>query len=113
MAVVVHSKTERIRALNDLLRRTFTGGRVMLTVGVTELADDAKAKVLEAVRTFEDFDGDNDPHKEHDLGMVEVDGERYFFKIDYYDLDLRYLSNDPADPEQTCRVMTIMRVEEY
>jgi Protein of unknown function (DUF3768) len=113
MAVVVRSKTERIRELNDVLRRRFTGGRVMLTSGVNELSDDAKARVLEAVRTFKDFDGGNDPHTEHDFGMVEVDGERYFFKIDYYDRDMRFGSDDPSDPEQTCRVMTIMRASEY
>ena len=106
-------KTTRIRELNDAFRQSFTGGRVMLTSGVNELTDDVKAKVLEAVRTFKDFDGDNDPHKEHDFGMVEVDGERCFFKLDYYDCDMHHGSEDPSDPQQTCRVMTIMLASEY
>ncbi|MBN9053141.1 MAG: DUF3768 domain-containing protein [Rhizobiales bacterium] len=38
---------------------------------------------------------------------------RYFRKIDYYDLDLRYASPDPADPAFTVRVVTIMQTGEY
>ena len=78
-----------------------------------ELADDVKAKVLQAVRTFDAFDSGNDPHHEHDFLSVEVDGERFFAKFDYYDNDLKYGSEDPSDPEQTIRVLTIMRADEY
>ena len=70
MAVAERSKTDRIRELNDTFRRSFVGGRVMLTSGVDALDDDIKAKVLVAVRTFQDFDEDNDPHKEHDFLSV-------------------------------------------
>jgi len=35
-------------------------------------------------------------------------GERVMFKIDYYDLYLKYRSENPADPDVTSRVMTIM-----
>jgi hypothetical protein len=44
---------------------------------------------------------------------VEISGERVFWKIDYYDKSLEYGSEDPADPEQTMRVMTIMLASEY
>jgi hypothetical protein len=40
-------------------------------------------------------------------------GERVMFKIDYYDLDLKYRSENPADPTVTSRVMTIMLVSDY
>ena len=42
-----------------------------------------------------------------------IEGARFFWKIDYYDRELKYGSENPADPEQTARVLTIMRAEEY
>lgn len=103
----------RIRDLNDTLRMTLLSGRVVMTRGVQSLDDALKAKLLQAVRSFSDFTADNDPYGEHDFGRVVVDGEGYFFKIDYYDLDHRYQSPDPADAAVTARVMTIMRQDEY
>ena len=102
-----------IARLNDELRRTFTGGKIMMTAGISALPDDAKAKVLSAVRSFNDFIEDNDPHKEHDFGSIEVDGEKCFWKIDYYDKSMEYGSENPADPAVTTRVLTIMLAFEY
>lgn len=106
-------KTARIRALNDVLRSTFTGGRVMMSAGVAALSEADRAAVLEKVRTFRAFDNGNDPHREHDFASIEHNGERYFAKIDYYTPDLSAGSEDPSDPAQTTRVMTIMRADEY
>ncbi len=102
-----------ISDLNDQLRETFSGGRVMMTRGVQALPDDERAQLLRAVREFEAFDTANDPHGEHDFGRVLVAGQGYFWKIDYYDVDLQYLSPDPADAAVTTRVMAIMREDEY
>jgi hypothetical protein len=103
----------RIRQLNDAFRRSFVGGRVMLTPVVNDLPDADKAAVLAMVRAFDQFDPDNDPHGEHDFVSVEHAGQRYFAKIDYYDLDLRHGSQQPADPAKTVRVLTVMRADEY
>ena len=84
-----------------------------MTAGINALSDDAKAKVLSAVRSFSEFTADNDPHKEHDFGSFEVDGEKFFWKIDYYDLTLEGGSENPADPAVTIRVLTIMLASEY
>ena len=107
------AKTARIRELNDAFRTTFSGGRVMLTVGVDSLPSDVKAKVLRSVASFSTFTADNDPRGEHDFGNFEVGGKRFFWKIDYYDRAMEYGSEDPSDPEQTTRVMTVMLAEEY
>ena len=96
-----------------MLRQTFVAGQVMLTSGVAALEDDVKAHALVAVRQFKDFDEDNDPHHQHDFGRFDIAGERYFFKVDYYSPDMQRGSEDPADPEKTTRVLTIMRADEY
>lgn len=107
------TRSDRVRVLNDNFRSTFVGGRVVMTQGVNELPLDTKARVLLAVQSFDKFTEDNDPHREHDFGHFQIDGERYFFKLDYYALDFRFGSEDPADPEKTTRVLTIMRADEY
>jgi hypothetical protein len=103
----------RIRQLNDQLRTTLIGGRLMITSGIRALASDAVADVLRAVSTFADFSADNDPYDEHDFGSVEIGGERVFWKIDYYDKQLEYGSPDPSCPDVTARVLTIMLASEY
>ena len=103
----------RIRELNDAFRRSFVGGRVMLTPGVNDLPEADKAAVLAMVRGFDNFGLDNDPHGEHDFVSVEYSGERYFAKIDYYDPDMQHGSDEPTDPKKTVRVLTIMRADEY
>jgi hypothetical protein len=55
----------------------------------------------------------NDPWGEHDFGAVEIDGEKVFFKIDYYTPDLSAGSENPANEGCTHRVMTIMLASEY
>src|SRR5437016_12093806 len=97
------SKSETIARLNDLLRTTMSSkhGRVMLTAGVAELPIGTQLAVLTAIRTFKDWNGDNDPHKERDFCAVDVQGERFFAKIDYYDPSMQYGSDDPSDPLKT------------
>lgn len=55
----------------------------------------------------------DDPHSERDMGFLNFLGERIIFKIDYYDLDREYGSDNPADPAVTSRVMTIMLAADY
>jgi len=102
-----------IRALNDAFRTTMTGGRVVMTTGVDALPSDVKAMAIRRVATFTEFIPDNDPHREHDFGSFEVAGQKFFWKIDYYDPAMEFGSEDPADPAKTTRVLTIMLASEY
>jgi hypothetical protein len=106
-------RAEEVRALNDAFRTTMTGGRVMLTAGVDALPSDVRAVVIRRVATFAEFTPENDPHQEHDFGSFEVAGRKFFFKIDYFDTDMEFGSEDPADPSKTTRVLTIMLSSEY
>lgn len=105
--------TERVRKLNDTLRRSLLGGRVHITSGIAALPNPVQLEVLERIQQFEDFNEDNDPWSEHDFGALDVRGQRIFFKIDYYDHSLEAASPNPADPTLTERVLTIMLAEEY
>ena len=104
---------DRIRQLNDRLRMTLTGGKIMLTNGVVALAPETHELIIGALNRYDDFDADNDPYREHDFGMIVVNGQELLFKIDYYDLDLNYHSPDPSDPSVTTRVLTVMLADEY
>lgn len=107
------TKAERIALLNDVLRATLTGGRVMMTRSVAALPDDERFAVIDGARRFTAFNDDNDPYGEHDCASFEAAGRRCLFKIDYYDPDMKHGSHDRADPTRTCRVLTIMLAEDY
>lgn len=108
---LMDARNTKIRNLNDLARTTFQGCRLMITSGIREM-DDLDA-VLGKVRNFDAFSEDNDPHAEHDFGSFQHRGETVFWKIDYYDRTLTAGSEDPANPEATIRVLTVMLASEY
>ena len=109
----VQNRTTKIRALNDSLRKTGVGGRLVMTQGVASLPQSAIGAILAAVAGFEAFSDSNDPYGEHDMGAIRVGVHLVFFKIDYYDEQLMFASDDPSDPAITQRVLTIMLTSEY
>ena len=102
-----------IKTLNDNFRKTFTGGQVLLTAGIDSMDAEDVANILQLVQNFNDFTPDNDPYGEHDFGSFDYKGNKIFWKIDYYDLNNQYMSENPANPDITNRVLTIMLAEEY
>ena len=55
----------------------------------------------------------NDPNNEHDFGSFNHKGEQIYWKIDYYDKNYQYCSEDPSNLSITNRAMTIMLAEKY
>ena len=104
----------QVRLLNDEFRCFGIGrGSLMLTAGIHETGPMFVKEVVSAVQAFDAFTRHNDPYDEHDFGAFDIGGERLFFKIDYYDIDLQAHSPDAADPAVTHRVLTIMLACEY
>jgi len=92
---------------NDVFRRK--GHHFMVTDEVQWVPD--VCGLIEAVQSYTKFDANNDPHNEHDFGSLEWHGRKVFWKIDYYDAELKYWK-DPLSSD--ChRVLTIMLASEY
>ena len=108
------NNSHEIARLNDLCRTAMgVAGKLFQTEGVSALPAADQSAIREKVETFKDFSEDNDPHGERDFGAFEHNGQRIFWKIDYYARDLMHGSENPADPKQTVRVLTIMLADEY
>ena len=107
--------TEKIAHLNDEARKGLLPGstKVLFTPLVTALPEPLLLHLQDAVSQFDAFTEDNDPYGERDFGAVEIEGERYFWKIDYYDRSLRFGAEDPSNVSETVRVMTLMHASEY
>lgn len=106
----------KIAELNDKFRQQmYTNGcnKIVITIGVSFLPLIEQMCILKKVRTFDNFNEGNDRYQEHDFGKVEHNGVDYFFKIDYYDKDMKFASENPADENITTRILTIMRADEY
>jgi hypothetical protein len=99
-------KASAMAAKNDVFRGEGFGIRV--TPGALALTIKSKIglkELLDVVRDYSDFSEANDPYGEHDFGSFDWSGEQLFWKIDYYDPELKRYA-DPLSDECT-RVLTI------
>ena len=116
-------KSKIIAAYNDEFRANFgnvpknttpkISGKYIVTQGILNLDTINQFEIMIKVREFDDFNKDNDPHNEHDFGKFEQNGQDIFWKIDYYDVNYEYGSDDPSDLNKTKRVLTTMLACEY
>lgn len=98
----------KIIELNDQLRMTFTGGRVQMTPGVYELDARLRGRALYAMSRYNKFDDDS----EHDCGVFIFAGYSFEWRIEYRAKDGCGVSPDPADPENTLRVLTLYAADD-
>ncbi len=128
MATDVNDRHAVIAGQNDLVRAALADPKafkqvneqgiefkLVWTPGIDDaLISEGKAKQMaQAIASFDAFEADNDPHQERDFASLEFEGTKVFFKFDYYNLTLDGGSEDPADPAQTIRVLTVMLPHEY
>lgn len=106
-------KAETIARLNDHLRKTGIGGSVMITQNLRRVTGFDAAVLASALADYGGFDFDNDPHGERDFGSMTLWGYDLLWKIDYYDKSLEHGSDDPANPDVTRRVLTVMLASDW
>ncbi len=75
---------------------------LVVTGGLVAAFPDDLPLILEKVKEFAIFTGDNDPWREHDFGAFEFKGEKMFWKIDNYNGNEGYEL-----------VLTVMLASEY
>ena len=102
-----------IATLNDNFRKSFIGGEVLLSAGIAAMSSEDKANIISMVQNFNDFTHSNDVYGEHDFLSIDYKGNKIFAKIDYYDLNYEFMSENPANPDRTNRVLTILLSCEY
>ena len=88
-------------------------GTVVTTSGVSDRGRGFVTDAILAAAFDTEFSEDNDPWGTRDFGTITVQGERLYWKIDYYDADREYGSDDPSDPVLTHRVLTLLFPSEY
>lgn len=93
----------KIIDLNDQLRTTFKGGRVLITAGVYDLDAQLRGRALQVLSRFSAFDANS----EHDHGVFIFGGYSFEWRIEYRAKDGSGASPDPADPDKTFRVLTL------
>jgi len=77
---------QRICELNDEFRKRGVGGQTVYTHGISSLGLPEVYRIRRLVAFFNDFEPDNDPHREHDFGALDDDkAGKIFWMIDYYD----------------------------
>ena len=129
-SAAAREQTARIARLNDLARRAMgVACTAVATAGFRSLPEADQSQVRELIETFGAFTEHNDPHGERDFGSIyqlrngswtteqprarDDERERVFWKLDYYDRNMEFASEDAANPAITRRVLTIMLSDEY
>ena len=65
-----------IKTLNDNFRKSFNGGKVLLTTGINAKRQNEIAEILNQVRCFNNFTQANDPYNEHETSLSFAREER-------------------------------------
>jgi hypothetical protein len=111
--------SEQIARLNDQLRaQNSQVGAIHFSRSVGLLPPQQQQQLLQLLKEFNSFSPDNDPYGERDFVTLELDGERYFFKIDYFEKSAWLKGEEigadtPEDVNTTWRVGTLMESNEY
>jgi hypothetical protein len=109
------ARKESIAKQNDSFRGfpAHDSGKWVVSRKYNSLTKEEQISLNAIIKNFDNFTEGYDHYGQHDFGIVEFNGENWSWKIDYYDKNYEYGSEDPSDIAITKRVMTIMCSSEY
>ena len=105
-------RAEQIARLNDQVRLG-AAGTIMITQGVKRISGFDAAELSALLANYDDFTHENDPHGDRDFGLISYKGWDVIWKIDSYDKELKFGSDNPADPAVTTRILTLLLASEW
>lgn len=79
-----------------------------MTPSVYELDARLRGRALSVLARYDGFH----PDSEHDWGVFIFAGYSFEWRVEYRAMDDTGVSLDPADPEKTCRVLTLYVVDD-
>ena len=112
-AAIIAKQNDQFRAALALGVPPTVPGQVLITPGVMALGLEFIALLQLTVAGFNTFTEDNDPYGDHTFGIVKVCETQVYWKIDLYDEDYQFGSEEPENPEKTRRVLTLLLPSEY
>ncbi|MGD0036314.1 MAG: DUF3768 domain-containing protein [Bacteroidota bacterium] len=109
--------SEHLARINDTIRMNLCKlrcnvrvegicGQLVFTRNAIDILGDNIEVLLSAVATFNQFNEANNPYGENDFGKIELFGQKWFWKFDYYDKKLQYFGHHT-------HVLTVMLAEDY
>ena len=111
--IQVMENSEKIKELNDKHRENIPTSKTVITSGINNLWEENVYKIIQEVRYFDNFKKWNDPFFEHDFWSFHFKDYKIYWKIDYFNKDYSFGSEDPSDIVITSRLLTIMLNDEY
>lgn len=106
----------QVAELNDRFRKgDFSLGMLSMSPKVEALSNQEKQTLLQAVGKVDNFieTKATNSSKLHEFGLVTHHETEYIWEIDYCDKQLKSISPNPADPNCTSRILTLMRIDEF
>lgn len=117
----VRTSPDQLRVGNDIYRKNLINSKRFKMVLSWNVSNYSMAnfvmfqRLLEKVRTFKQFNKEDDPYGEHDFGRIEHDGQTFYFKFDYFDGPdlMNGFDKESMTSDRCYRTMTIMEASEY
>jgi hypothetical protein len=101
---------ERIRALDDHLRKNPTADVGIMTPGIAALGREAFDRIMKTITAMADICHDYEPDEDHHTRSFAAEGRVISFKIDHYERPAR--SSERTGQIDHVRVITVMLAEE-
>jgi hypothetical protein len=103
-------RAQRIRALDDHLRKNPTADIAIMTPGIAALGREAVDRIIKSITAFAEVCYANDPHEDHHAGSFAEEGHVISFKIDHYERPAK--SAEWTGHADRVRIITVMLAEE-